>query len=561
MHSRRIVMHPPDPPTGSAPPVAFEACVRVEFEALPRVAQDRFVAATRGTFPPVPILGAHPDAPTSHGWIGAAFAALAVSAAALAIGFGRPASRFVVLPTFASVIVLVGLAAAAFSLLRALSARGARELPFAPGVYVFPSEVIDARTPTLEVRSLAQIAKIQTIGGRVRLCFKDGARFSFAVTDAERAFAAASEILRAVSALDDAPASRGLTDPLYAPEGDLPEAGAPYRVHRSFWVERRGAVALAIAGVIGPLLLHLRDVESDRRAYARASREGVVSLRAYAEGPGRFGADVRNRLLPLSLLRDLRESAAIEAWMHENPVAANTAEAKLALRDAWARDLSRLSTVASIDAFAHGHPTLAPRWVDETRTNLLARVRQRLGTHGARALLEKCGVSLSIVVETGKLDLADADRAVLRSVRFAGNASYPSRHLSGFDTVEGETRALLERRTEKAFPEGCVTLGKGATLRLRWSARFAGTLRDSSAPSAVFANLVFALSATLTSADGRALGDTTFTQPMSIAPDQLPKLRATPWDDAIERTAYRDRLARTLSLGGQHVARWMFGPE
>lgn len=577
-------------------PTAIEAHQtprKVEFADLPRVVQDRFVAATEETFPPWPILRAHARAPASRGWTLVAIGAVLALIALVLPGFGDPFSTLATHPRWALGLFAVLVALAVLGALRALAAHGARDLPFRAGVYVFPSELVDARTPTLWIHPLGELRSIETGARTIRLHFRGGRAYAFDVPELETAESAVAQVLRAREALEqggDAPSLLGLVDPLFEPtEGPPIALAAPFRVRWSFWVQRRAGVTVAAALILGPLAFVARDTYSDRAAFAKAAAgSDPAALRAYADHGRRHVAEVRGRLLPLVELRALHDTAAIERWMRDHPVAAATDEAKDARRAALSRDAARLSTLAAIRAYAAAHAGDGPQVeadITEALRRLHARVTSsRVGSVAIEQLLGQpsaCGTGVAIEIVRGSGNLRKADRAVSESRRFAGSASFPSLHLTAAPGPEREARELIAARIGAVFPEGCLVAARAApaiaataapaigvrtaTLRLTWTPRFAGTVRTSNAPPAVFADLAFDVDIRLLGQDGRALSHARRTIGASVTDASLTAyaslVRQSPFDDAIERGAYEDVLLRVLTVAARDAATWLLGEE
>lgn len=578
MHWTPTVMlhHGIDPRADSTAPVAIVPSSPgarrrlVEFEQLPRLSQDRFVASTTGTFPPWPILTAHPRPTDARGGTLLALAALVSMAALLGVGFGQVGSRAPLLPAWAPFVAACLVFAMVSALLAALATRGADDLPFRAGVYVFPSELIDARGPRLEVYPLSELTRIDTSAAEVQLRFRDGSEFTFAVEGDDAAASAVDQILRAARALaeaEDVDALRGLVDPLFAAEGQLPvDPGERLLLRRSFWSQHRLQLALAAAALVGPTAVRARDLASDRLAYDRACRDGThAGLTAYAASGGRFADEVRTLRLPLLELRTHKGAAEIERWMAANPTTAATAEAREALRGALLGDLGRVTTLAGVRALAAAHPGLDPKALAAAEARL-HRLAAMGGGVAATHLLHDpgaCGTRLLVRIARGPAALAEVDHAVVRSLRFAGGASLPSRHLGAAPEREGVLRKALEGRVTAAYPEGCLTVGEGGpVLRLTWTPRWTGALRELALPSAVFADLGIDVDAELLSSEGRALASTHRSFKASVVDPWMPKLlvaRSEPKDDAIERHAYAQLLDHGLAMAGEEIGVWLVG--
>src|ERR1700677_4139661 len=119
---------------------------RIDFYALPRAAQERFIGSVTGTGLPAPSLRTHARVLEPWAWIGASATALVLVFILGRAGYGELTSALAiqgrgwVIPY----VALVGLVV--FGSLRALAIlHDHRGSPFPRGVYMFPVGVIDAR--------------------------------------------------------------------------------------------------------------------------------------------------------------------------------------------------------------------------------------------------------------------------------------------------------------------------------------------------------------------------------------------------------------------------------
>src|SRR5438270_3481206 len=152
---------------------------QVDFYELSRVVQDRFVASTRGTDVPAPILrvpGTGDRWPTI--WLGISLGAAVAFAACITRGFGDLSSPFAIQnPIVAG--VEVGLAIVVVLGIVQAMARWARvkTWPFRPGIYVFASSLIDARSHKMRVAQIEELG-IQD-GSTIRVKVEGGGAYSF----------------------------------------------------------------------------------------------------------------------------------------------------------------------------------------------------------------------------------------------------------------------------------------------------------------------------------------------------------------------------------------------
>lgn len=541
---------------------------RVAFETLPRIVRDHFVASTSETFPPWPILRAHPVAPAARAWIMVSLAALAVLFLAIFAGFGDPHSQYATHPRYTALLFGLLCATAVGALLRAIAARNAHNLPFRAGVYLFPSEVIDARGGVLVVYSLAQLSTIDHTDSEVRLRFGKHT-FVFPVANEAAGVSAVQAALRARDALEDAhnaPSLLGLVDPLYAPCREIPTVpNTPSRVGPGLRVERSFALAVALGALLGGSIFAIREAASDRVAYQHARARGdVASLRDYATN-GRARVDeVRALHLPLAELRALTQTVEIEAWMAAHPVAAATADAREHHRKALLRDLDRLTTTKEVRAFALRYeldPSAAL-----ARLHASAAARHSEGViHKLLTTPDACGTALAVEIVRGEGSLTGADHAVSTSRRYAGTASLPSRYLATAPEAERAARERIESLLQRSFPEGCLVttkVGPGMPrLRITWTPRATGALVETSSPPAVFTEVDIRVDLRLIGADGVELARRGRSFAAKITEADLTmfstvKLRV-PGDDRVERRAYDDLMKGLLLLAAEDATAWL----
>src|SRR6187551_35093 len=156
--------------------------VKIDFWALERPIQERFVASTEGGAAPAP-LAIRPLARDPRSLAYSAFGILATLAglALLRLGFGDLGSRYALAP--ATFIVLYAscfaLAAAGFFMAAARYVK-AYAVPYLPALYLYPIGVIDARSPELVVHRISEQTDARFDSARSALRIElDGAHFEF----------------------------------------------------------------------------------------------------------------------------------------------------------------------------------------------------------------------------------------------------------------------------------------------------------------------------------------------------------------------------------------------
>jgi hypothetical protein len=428
---------------------------------LPRVVQDRFLSATAGTFPPSPLLrsvsAAKANAPVV--WVVLAVFASALGVVLFRRGFGtlgdarslHSAGMGVVFAALVAIVVLASLRAIAMF-------AEARVLPYAPGVYLFPTTLIDARRATLEVLPLTELVSIEAHPGALHLVFAGGRPFTFdlpadvaldeLVVMIEGARAKSKEL-----ANDPDPSGYyALVDPLHEPpKAAEPSVEPKITLRMPAWA-RHAFVTAALAGaVVGPALRWKRNEASDERMFAEVrGLDTVTAYRAYLTHGGAHHDEVLQVWLPRAEQRDAR--------------AAMMAELDRA---------RKVGTLAALRAFETAHPDHGlPIELAAAKHAVYAAALERYRPLAADAdalafvtrlltFSEDHGPTVHVrFVRAPSPTLVAADHAVESSTKFAGITSYPSRYFDDEHAAAVEARLLasLRARLLVVFPEEIVTL-------------------------------------------------------------------------------------------------------
>lgn len=139
----------------------------VDFNRMAESAQQRFVRCTRGKGTPRPLLDdADQVSGSLVGWVLLAVVALAVMFGVALVGLGGLTPGRPPQPTMYWAIYAALLGIVVFALLAALRVRLVRgSLPFSPGLYLFPTDLVDARSAHLRLRPLAELTGVAVQGG------------------------------------------------------------------------------------------------------------------------------------------------------------------------------------------------------------------------------------------------------------------------------------------------------------------------------------------------------------------------------------------------------------
>ncbi|HUQ75259.1 MAG TPA: hypothetical protein VM183_11065 [Burkholderiales bacterium] len=221
---------------------------------------------------------------------------------------------------------------AALALWRRLRMR--RAVPYAPGRYLFPVDLVDAQTRQLKIRPLANLKTIQPVHHYTQgiyrktvlnLQFDDGTSESLVVRGKERAEqgiaqwqAKQAELQQAVQASDRAVLAR--LDPLFdvraakwnldspaATDGPLATGRVPA------YLKWRAPIAIGAALVVALAALAVRNVLSDEAIYKEALRRGTE--RAYLDyvSAGWRHVDEIRAGLPRVALSDAKKKGSVTA--------------------------------------------------------------------------------------------------------------------------------------------------------------------------------------------------------------------------------------------------------
>jgi hypothetical protein len=508
----------------------------VDFYRLARTAQERFVGSVNGTGLPAPILRAAPRPRAPLVWLAVSGVSFVLLVVVFVTGYGdlggsaaREGVLWCVVDVALAGLMVFGVVHAAAQMAEHAAS------PFKRGLYVFPVGLIDARTPTLRLYPIEDLAGV--FGPDVRgLTLEFGGKsFSFPVTDAAAAEAVRVELTGARGAMGAAGAAResirpkalAALDPLQGYANPLVSSSAMQRVAPP-WATFAWAIALLSGVVLGASLWMVRNAKSDDAIYARAveANDGA-SYRAYLERGTRHVTEVSSVLLPRALLADAVKVGtvdAIEQFTATHPEPSVAKEAAAALHVALLAELdvvTKAGTLAAIDGFSHRRPAAhldaevararhavyqaaLERYVHEAPTKapptaFVERLLAWSEAHGPRVEIR--------FHRLRSKTLDKADGAVGKSRQFKGVVSLPSRYFD--DAAEkaelASMTAAIVNRFALAFPPDLLALTAGEaivepgaplpvqiaspTLFVEQSAAWSGSIQASQKPRGVFVGL------------------------------------------------------------------------
>ncbi|WP_437959406.1 hypothetical protein WME76_06945 [Sorangium sp. So ce119] len=474
----------------------------IDFYTLPRAIQDGLIEAFRGRFAPAPIVSRLGTRRIIVAWLAVSAAAGLLLAALCAAGLGDVNSPLALHPTAAAAAYVLLAATTVVGVLQALAYNADLvSLPFTPGLFVFPANLIDARDHRLRVFSLAELSRISAAPrGAVVLTF-GGTRHAFPLEDPSRSDDVIREIEAAWSRMKARPDAAELRrlDP-FAPAAIESPFASPIPLSREVpgWQSYRWLLAAAVGVTLGLGLFFLRNRMSDARMYAAArARDDVAAYQSYITRGRGHGEVVSQVLLPRAELRLAVAKGSVEAiddFIRAYPRTGIQAEVAAARRAALAAELERareVGTLAALLAFAERYPkhgldkafndarhALYARALDRYRSEMPegseqnAEFVRRLLAYAERVGPERTPQGLrgpAVQVRFRRLpsqDLKRADDLVMKSPMFRGVTSLPTRYVDAtrLDPQEKRTASALAEGLARGFEPELVTFEPGPPI-------------------------------------------------------------------------------------------------
>ena len=465
----------------------------VDFYELSRAVQERFVGCVGGQGQPAPVLSATAGQPRGLlTWLGVAAGSVVALLVLYQVGRGDLDSGLALhgTPFIGGYAFLLATTLVAF--LQVFSRLQARQaLPFAAGIYLFPSGVVDARTHKLRVFPFSGTPPPVVSGQNLVLTFPE-AMFSFPVAaghleQAKSVIEEAESRMERARAADDRK-TLGLLDPLV--DVGVANPFAPKtRMLREVPAWSKFGILIGIAGgaLLAPGVWWLRNRSSDEGMLSEANRlRSVAAYQAYlARGGSRD--EVRDVFLPRVELRDAVKQGtveAVESYMAAHPNSGIQAEVTAALRQAMLialESVKKAGTVSALNEFGKKHPN---KLVDaELRQAIHAVYQSALAKYRKEAagkdpavlafverllaVAEKNGPKVEMRFArkvTRTMEMADTQ--IKRSPFYMGVVSLPSQYFDeGHARSREETAAkTLAARFAASFPADIVSLEMGAPI-------------------------------------------------------------------------------------------------
>jgi hypothetical protein len=362
-------------------------------------------------------------------------------------------------------------------------------LPYRPGVYLFPTAVIDARRRVIVVRRVTEEAAVDAGATSLSVRFPDGKTIVFPVSKAEDAQHAAQVLGTSRGALtkalaEDDKKSVASLDPLAVPSFVNPFApSTPLSLIAPFLVRYAWVIGPVLGLGLGLATHTWHNAASDRRMLARAVAANTPETYALYLGRGGASPEVAGVLLPRAELREVERKgglAAIERYAASHPSSRIEPEIRVSLRAALLAELeerAKVGTVSALNDFQAQHPAklVAPelrRAVHAVYAKALASFQRAAGSNEkANLAVEKLlayaekttpKVELRFVRKLGKsVDIADA--SIKKSPFFMGQPSIPSQYFDDAHVKvrEDEASQRIIARFAQAFPADVLALTPG----------------------------------------------------------------------------------------------------
>lgn len=461
---------------------------KIDFFTLPRPVQDRFLASAQRTAQPVPILFVAAPRRMAYVWLGVAAVFVVAAFVVTRLGFGDWASSIAHQKAPFVAIYAALFATAGLAVVRAvwLYTR-AKTFPFAPGTYVFPSSIIDAKTPQLRVfpmRELLGVERHATPVSTFHFTFSGGEKLALKVPDldqaekVEKSLAVAREKLQ--HALEEeGPSSMAGIDPLFGGSVQSP-LGPTESLTRYVptWARLGWTIAVAVGLVIAPVVWLTRNSSSDEKMFAEAQKaQTVAAYKGYLAQGGPHSGEVGSTLLPRAELKEAEKIGTVDVlseFAKSHRGSKIDPEIQVSLKKAMLAELEKAKgegTLTALKAFATRYPE--NRVGNELRAAMHALYASALEAYKAKATEKDTAVAVALVQrmlafaeKSGAPDvevrfhlrpsksLALADTQAEKSKYFNGKESLPSHYFEAarLASREGDLAKAFIDKIGETFP-------------------------------------------------------------------------------------------------------------
>jgi hypothetical protein len=346
----------------------------VEFNALPRSVRERFIGCTARKGSPEPILSDTPSyAGAIVGWTLLAMTGAAIFLGVASAGYGKEVQDSAAVLGYAA-----GIATAAFgvfSLVRRIVLQQA--LPFKPGRYMFPMDLVDAREPTLRIVPMHALIDFRGVhqhtngvynGTTLTFTFEEGIRESFTVHGKMLAEQILNDLRTSQATLRKAVEDRDvetlyaldpfievrLEDAWLAKASKVVDGPAARTLPALFRGPIRLAIGVALGLGLGFPAYWIRNRACDEAMFESAKRADTVSdWKDYLSSGGkRHEGEVKDSLLPRSALKEAKEKGSVTAlreFLKEYPGSCVDADAHALIHDLFKKTLADFKDQSSSD--------------------------------------------------------------------------------------------------------------------------------------------------------------------------------------------------------------------
>ncbi len=348
----------------------------VPFNAFPKIVRDRFVNVLGSRTSAVPVISV--KSTFWWGLIGSVLLLIGsgiVSLFLFFVDYDRPFQSGAVQPWGVAVVYIAALFLFLLSILlifRIVLRR--RALPFPPGRYLFPLDVVDARTETLRLTPLADMADYKIVHhytngvyshSVLTMLFMDAPTETFqlrgeqlAMQSMERFFQLRERIREAAGRQDYQ--SVAALDPFFevrmneswatlkpTPGGQFTDGPIAGRVPRIGWLALGAFLVTLLAG---PALLGIHNLIIDELRFSELKRNPtVLNCRSALRDGNRHKDEILKMLAPAAL-REAKRARTVTAFrgvVKEFPGTPEAAEAKTLIHGAFTDSMTRFRQLAS----------------------------------------------------------------------------------------------------------------------------------------------------------------------------------------------------------------------
>lgn len=489
----------------------------IDFNKLPKTARERLIGCIAGQFSPRPILADRFSASGTVGWVlliivcGIALLMLAAN------GFASAYSSNAVQGPISLLIYIAAIFLGIYSIIAIIRRSSLKaSLPFIPGRYLFPMDLVDAREKTLRIIPLASLVDLQAVHHHTNgvysytqftLTFEGGKSEAFTLNNKGLAEAALNQLRSDRAALGQAVQDRNIDviaalDPFFdvrindawdKPFPDKSFEQGPMAKSMPAWLQKAAIVALAPAILLGPIVWYVRNLLSDNAMFEEAkARNTEDAFESYLWHGKRHADEVRNEWIWKAALADAQKtgtSLALREFLKkypDSPVSNDVRTDKLprlALEEA-----KKQGTVSALRDFVKEFPGSvvdadAKAAIHKLFADTLAAFRTQASTKDPKMLpfierlvnyMEAQGsppVNVSFrIIKSPSLALADKllqskepDPGALAGITGTGSVAAASSHFSEerSGTREGAIVKVLQQSFATIFPADVLPLKEG----------------------------------------------------------------------------------------------------